>query len=48
MSWVSETDLVVWQQGGIACAVVSASVGFDVELRNSQGVAFLRKSCGYA
>jgi len=44
MSWVSETDVVVWQQGGIACAVVSASVGFDVELRNTQGVAFLRKS----
>lgn len=44
MSWVSETDLVVWQQGGIACAVVSASIGFDVELRNTQGVAFLRKS----
>ena len=44
MSWVSETDLVMWQQGGIACAVVSASIGFDVELRNSQGVAFLRKS----
>jgi CheY-like chemotaxis protein len=44
MSWVSETDLVVWEQGGIACAVVAASVGFDVELRNSQGVGFLRKS----
>jgi CheY-like chemotaxis protein len=44
MSWVSATDLVVWEQGGIACAVVSASIGFDVELRNSQGVAFLRKS----
>ena len=44
MSWVSETDVVVWHHGGIACAVVSASVGFDVELRNSQGVAFLRKS----
>jgi CheY-like chemotaxis protein len=44
MSWVSETDLVMWQQGGIACAVVSSSIGFDVELRNSQGVPFLRKS----
>ena len=44
MSWVSETDLVVWHQGGIACAVVAASMGYDVELRNSHGVAFLRKS----
>jgi CheY-like chemotaxis protein len=44
MSWMSKKDVVVWQQGGIACAVVSASVGFDVELRNSQGVAFLRKN----
>ena len=44
MSWVSETDAVLWQQGGIACAVVSASIGYDVELRNSAGVPFLRKS----
>ena len=44
VSWVSDTDLLVWEQGGIGCAVVSASVGFDVELRNSMGVAFLRKS----
>ena len=35
---------VVWQQGGIACAIVPASVGYDVELRNSLGVPFLRKS----
>ena len=44
MSWVSETDLVVWRQGGIACAVVAAGIGYDVELRNSEGVPFLRKS----
>ena len=44
MSWVSETDVVVWHQGGIACAVVDAGVGFDVELRNAHGVAFLRKT----
>lgn len=45
MTWVSDTDLsVVWQQGGIGCAVVPASVGYDVELRNSLGVPFLRKS----
>ena len=44
MSWVTETDVVLWHQGGIACAIVSVSVGFDVELRNSKGVAFLRKS----
>lgn len=29
---------------GIACAVVAASVGYDVELRNTLGVPFLRKS----
>ena len=44
MSWVSETDAVIWERGGIACAVVAATVGFDVELRNSSGVPFLRKS----
>lgn len=45
MTGASETDLsVVWQQGGIACAVVPGSVGYDVELRNSLGVPFLRKS----
>ena len=45
MNWVSEADLsVMWQHGGIACAIVPASVGYDVELRNSLGVPFLRKS----
>lgn len=34
----------VWQQAGVVCVVVPASVGFDVELRNTQGVAFLRKA----
>ncbi len=34
----------VWRQGGIACVIVPASPGFDVQLRNGEGVAFLRKS----
>lgn len=45
MTWVSDTELsVVWQHGGIACAVVPASIGYDVELRNTLGVPFLRKT----
>jgi CheY-like chemotaxis protein len=35
---------VVWHQAGVACVVVLASMGYDVELRNAQGVAFLRKA----
>lgn len=35
---------ILWQQGNIACAIVPAPPGFDVELRNDEGVAFLRKS----
>ena len=38
------TPPVVWQHGDIACTVVPANIGFDVELRNSLGVPFLRKS----
>src|SRR5688500_10625233 len=34
----------VWQQSGIECIVVPAQPGFDVQLRNTHGVAFLRKS----
>lgn len=34
----------VWQQAGVACVVVPARLGYDVELRNSAGVAFLRKA----
>lgn len=34
----------VWRQSGVACVVVPAALGYDVELRNAQGVAFLRKA----
>lgn len=34
----------VWQQAGVTCVVVPASLGYDVELRNTAGVAFLRKA----
>jgi CheY-like chemotaxis protein len=45
MTWVSDSNLPVeWQHGGIACTVVPANMGFDVELRNSLGVPFLRKN----
>lgn len=37
-------DPPIWQQGGIVCVIVPASPGFDVQLRNGNGVAFLRKS----
>jgi CheY-like chemotaxis protein len=35
---------VVWRHAGVICAVVSAAMGYDVELRNAQGIAFLRKT----
>lgn len=35
---------IVWQQAGIACVIVPASTGVEVQLLNAQGVAFLRKS----
>jgi CheY-like chemotaxis protein len=34
----------VWQHSGVVCVVVPSPPGFDVQLRNTQGVAFLRKS----
>lgn len=38
------TDRTIWQQAGITCVIVPGSPGYDVQLRNAQGVAFLRKS----
>jgi CheY-like chemotaxis protein len=35
---------VVWRQASVVCVVVPAAMGYDVELRNTQGVAFLRKT----
>lgn len=34
----------VWHQAGVVCVVVPVSFGYDVELRNTHGVAFLRKA----
>ena len=34
----------LWHQEGIMCVVVPAAPGYDVQLRNTAGVAFLRKS----
>jgi CheY-like chemotaxis protein len=34
----------LWQQAGVACVVVPGALGYDVELRNAHGVAFLRKA----
>ena len=44
MASVDESWKPVWQHAGVVCVVVPASFGFDVELRNTEGVAFLRKS----
>ena len=44
MASVDESWKPVWQNAGVVCVVVPASFGFDVELRNTEGVAFLRKS----
>jgi hypothetical protein len=44
MTFISESADAVWQTGGVACVIVAASLGFDVELRNGEGVAFFRKS----
>ena len=41
---LDETWDPVWQHGGVACVIVAATFGFDVELRNADGVAFLRKA----
>jgi CheY-like chemotaxis protein len=34
----------IWQQDGVACVLMPAMLGYDVQLRNTEGVAFLRKS----
>jgi len=44
MASLDESSKPVWQHAGVVCVVVPASFGFDVELRNMQGVAFLRKA----
>ena len=44
MASADEAWRPVWQHAGVVCVVVPASFGFDVELRNTEGVAFLRKA----
>jgi len=44
MASVDEAWRPLWQHAGVVCVVVPASFGFDVELRNTEGVAFLRKA----
>ena len=44
MSTADEASSAVWRQSGVACVVVPAPLGYDVELRNAQGIAFLRKA----
>ena len=39
----TSTSTAIWQQGGITCTLVPASIGYEVELRNASGTAFLRK-----
>jgi CheY-like chemotaxis protein len=34
----------LWHQAGIVCVVVPSAPGYDVQLRNAAGVAFLRKA----
>ena len=34
----------VWEQAGIQCVIVPGVPGYDVQLRNAHGVAFLRKA----
>jgi CheY-like chemotaxis protein len=41
---IHPTPAAVWEQSGIQCLVVPAAPGYDVQLRNAHGVAFLRKS----
>jgi CheY-like chemotaxis protein len=40
------TEIVqpLWQQAGIVCVIVAGAPGYDVQLRNAAGVAFLRKT----
>jgi len=44
MESLSDTPGAMWQHSGVACWITPHSLGFDVELRNGSGVAFLRKS----
>jgi CheY-like chemotaxis protein len=44
MLTLESTQEPLWQTAGIACVIVPASPGFDVQLRNGEGIAFLRKS----
>jgi CheY-like chemotaxis protein len=44
MQSLRDTPGEMWQHGGVACWISPHSLGFDVELRNGSGVAFLRKS----
>jgi CheY-like chemotaxis protein len=44
MSSLHSLHRPLWQHGDIACVIVPSAPGFDVELRNGAGVAFLRKS----
>jgi len=39
-----ETPDALWRQAGVTCVVVRAVEGYDVELRNTLGVPFLRKT----
>lgn len=41
-------QLPVWQHGGIACVIAPVSAGFEVQLMNGDGVAFLSKSAATA
>ena len=40
----SDSSHPLWHHEGITCVVVPAAPGYDVQLRNTAGVAFLRKS----
>jgi CheY-like chemotaxis protein len=40
----TDTHDAMWQHGEVGCWITASSVGYDVELRNDAGVAFLRKS----
>jgi CheY-like chemotaxis protein len=40
----TDTHGAMWQHGNVGCWITPSSVGYDVELRNDAGVAFLRKS----
>jgi CheY-like chemotaxis protein len=44
MASPSEAPGAMWQHGGVACWITPHSLGYDVELRNGSGIAFLRKS----